>query len=124
MRGVTKTFNAASCILGINVSAMEWLVELNVALWSYILPLLGVFRFIGFKRGGSFDLSGRKRSTVWTAVYLMFTALFAHFFVSPLLHPFIQDLCIANPTLPYLLLFLAFLTMWLFIRGSSDVAPL
>ena len=117
-------FNEASHIHDIIVSAMEWLVELNVALWSYILPLLGVFRFIGFKRGGSFDLTGRRRSTVWTAVYLMLTALFSYFFVSPLLHPFIQDLCTANPTLPYLLLFLAFITMWLFIRGSSDAVSL
>ena len=103
---------------------MDWLVELNVALWSYIIPLLGVFRFVGFKRGGVYDLSGRKLATLRTTVYLMFTALFSYFFLSPLLQPFIEAICTANPTLPYLLLILSFLTVWLFIRGSRDIEPL
>jgi hypothetical protein len=41
----------------------------------------------------------------------MFTALFSYFFVSPLLQPFIEALCTANPTLSYLLVLLSVLTM-------------
>jgi hypothetical protein len=104
-------FNESASIPETTVRLMDWLGELNVALWSDIIPLWGVFRCIGFKRGGSYDLSGRKRSTVWTTVSLMFTALFSYFFVRPFLHPFIEALCTANPTLSYLLVLLSVLTM-------------
>ena len=97
---------------------MDLLIEMNVALWSLILPMLGVFNFVGFKKGGPYGPSGTYISNKIALVLLLATAVFSHFVLSPLIKSFIETICMSNPNAEYYLFALGLLTIWLVIKRS------
>jgi hypothetical protein len=66
-------------------------VEANVALWSYVLPLLGVFKLVKFKKGGPYGLEGTYISNSMAICFLLMKALFSHFVLSQMIRAFIES---------------------------------
>ena len=97
---------------------MDPLVEINVALWGFIVPMFGAFSFVRFKRGGPYGQSGKYISTGTALGLLAATALFSHFILSPLMRVYIESLCMSNSYMGYFLAGFAFVVMWLFISRS------
>lgn len=97
---------------------MELLVEINVALWGFIVPMFGAFSFVRFKKGGPYGSGGRYISTTTALALLVATAFFSHFVLSPVVRISIESLYMENPSMGYLSILLAFLVMWLFISRS------
>jgi len=97
---------------------MDLLIKINVALWGLILPMLGVFNFIKFKKGGPYGPSGTYISDKAALVLLLATAVFSHFVLSSLIKRFIETICMSSPNAKYYLFALGLLTTWLFIKKS------
>ena len=97
---------------------MDWLVEVNVALWGFIIPMFGAFNFVQFKRGGPYGPEGTYISNVRALVLLLGTALFSHFILSPMVKVSIETLCSLYPNMKYVLIIIALGILWSFISKS------
>jgi hypothetical protein len=97
---------------------LDWLVEINVALWGYFVPMLGVFDLVRFKKGGPYGSEGTYISNKTAFVLLIGTALLSHFFLSPMVRVLVESLCSSNPIIGYVLIIIDFSVMWGFISKS------
>lgn len=94
------------------------LIEVNVGIWGFILPMLGIFSFVRFKRGGPYGPGGTYISDVEALILLLTTALLSHFVLSPILRRSIELVCVLNPYMKHFLLILGLLITWMFIKRS------
>jgi hypothetical protein len=93
-------------------------VEINVALWGYIVPMLGVFDLVRFKKGGPYGSEGTYISNKRALGLLIGTALLSHFFWSPMVRVLVESLCSPNPIIGHVLIIIALVVMWSFISKS------
>jgi len=97
---------------------VDLLVEMNVALWGFIVPMSGVFSFVRFKKGGPYGSEGTYMSN-WMALGLLFgTALFSHFILSPMIKVFVESICSKDPIIAYGLIIIALVAIWSFVSKS------
>ena len=94
---------------------LDWLVEINVALWGYFVPMLGVFDLVRFKKGGPYGSGGTYISNKTAFVLLIGTALLSHFFLGPMVRVLVESLCSSNP---YALTLIDLLVMWVLLLKS------
>jgi hypothetical protein len=97
---------------------LSWLIELNVALWGFILPMSGVFALIRFKKGGPYDSEGTYISNLKALFLLLVSFLLYCFVLNPVVRILVESLCLSNPIMEYVLFLIALIVMWNFIVKS------
>jgi len=98
--------------------ALNWLVIINVALWSYLLPMLGVLNLVRFKKGGPYGSEGTYISNKTALISVVGMALVSHFVLSPMVKILVESLCSSDPIWGCILILSALLLMWNYILKS------
>jgi hypothetical protein len=96
------------------VKGLDWLIEANIALWSYIMPLLGVFSLVRFKKGGFYGSEGTYISNKMALLLLLVEALISYFVLSEMIRVLVESLCASNPIMGYILIMIAPFVIWKF----------